>query len=66
MSRVRPLVFAMALLLATGLVVSKSARAQEEPAPAAGEGSGRSLDGYFATSFFAGLAMFIICKSARR
>ena len=58
---------AMAIPIASGLVVSTPARAQEEPpAPAPGAGSGRVMDGYFLTSILAGFAMFIVCKSARR
>jgi hypothetical protein len=42
--------------------------AQNEPAPAEGEGesSGRSGDGYIATGCLIGLALFLIAKSARR
>ena len=65
MSRVRTFVLAMVLPIASGVVVSTPARAQEE-APPPGSGSGRVLDGYFVASIFAGLAMFIVCKSARR
>ncbi len=56
-----------AALLAVGLALSAcpTARAQEEP-PAEGDSSGRPLDGYFGTFALAGLALFIIGKSARR
>lgn len=53
-------------LLAVGLVLAACptpVRAQEEPA---GESTGRPLDGYFGTATLAGLALFIIGKSARR
>lgn len=66
MSRIRIFVLAFALSIASGLVASTPARAQDEPAPVAGEGSGRSLDGYFGASILAGFAMFVVCKSARR
>ena len=58
----------MTLGLALCLVVAPSpAMAQQEEAPAAeGEGSGRPFDGYFATGILAGLALFVIAKSARR
>jgi hypothetical protein len=42
------------------------AMAQEPEAPASGESSGRPLDGYLATACLAGLALFVIAKSARR
>ena len=57
---------AMALALTSGLAPSVSVAQDPEPAPADGEGQGRSLDGYFATGALAGLALFLICKSARR
>jgi hypothetical protein len=42
--------------------------AQNEPAPAEGEGdkSGRPLDGYLVTGCMVGLALFLIGKTARR
>lgn len=66
MSRIRMFVLALALPVASGLIVSTPAYAQDPPPPVAGEGSGRSLDGYFGASFLAGFAIFAICKSARR
>lgn len=66
MTRIRTFVLALALAIASGLIASTPAYAQDEPVPPAGEGSGRSLDGYFGTSFLAGFAIFAICKSARR
>lgn len=41
------------------------AQQPEEPAAEGGE-SGRPWDGYIATALFAGLALFLIGKSARR
>ena len=66
MSRIRVLVLALVLPIASGLIVSAPAHAQDDPPPVPGEGSGRSLDGYFGAGVMAGLAIFIICKSARR
>ncbi len=63
--RLAPL--ALALGLALGLAPAPSIA--QEPAPAEGTGeesSGRPLDGYFATGCLAGLALFIVAKSARR
>ncbi len=61
-------------LLGMGLVMvpalGPSARAQvpDDPsaAPAPGEGSGRSLDGYLGTIVLVLLVLFIVGKSARR
>ena len=39
---------------------------QPDPGAAAGENSGRPGDGYFVTAVLAGLALFLIAKSARR
>ncbi|MDR3636865.1 MAG: hypothetical protein P4L84_23875 [Isosphaeraceae bacterium] len=57
-------IMATALTLALG-TVDRPALAQEE---AAGEekSEGRPWDGYFATGLFAGLALFLVGKSARR
>ncbi|WP_148593913.1 hypothetical protein [Aquisphaera giovannonii] len=54
-------------LLALGLIGSAcpAARAQDEPA-ADGDSKGRPLDGYFGAGILAGLAMFLVGKSARR
>jgi hypothetical protein len=60
----RPL--ALALALAATSAPTPALAQEEAPAPVEGEGSGRSLDGYFATGALVGLALFIICKSARR
>ena len=63
----RPLA-ALALALAAGLRPRPPALrpGAEPPADGEGEGSGRPLDGYLATGCLAGLALFIVCKSARR
>jgi hypothetical protein len=56
------------LALATALVVGLSsvpARAQEGEAGKTEE-SGRSGDGYIATAVLAGIALFVVAKSARR
>ena len=59
--RLRPLALALTLGLLTPV-----ARAQE-PAPAAeGESSGNPVPGYIATGMLAGLAILVLCKSARR
>jgi len=52
-------------LVALGLISCPAARAQEEE-PAGGESKGRPRDGYIATSFLCGLALFIVAKTARR
>lgn len=53
--------------LTPGLTAPTAAFAQEPAPEASGEGdSGRPFDGYFATGCLAGLAMFVVCKSARR
>jgi hypothetical protein len=59
------------LAFATALVVGLSsapARAQAEAEAEAGktEESGRSGDGYIATAVLAGIALFVVAKSARR
>ena len=54
------------LALLAALTAGPAIAQEPEPAPVPGEGSGRSLDGYFATGALAGLVMFIVCKSARR
>ena len=57
---------ALALTVTLGLTPA-SARAQNDPPPAGeGESTGRSGDGYIATGCLAGLALFLIAKSARR
>lgn len=58
-----------ALALSTALFTTaapRAALAQEPEAAADGESSGRPFDGYFATGILVGLALFLICKSARR
>ncbi len=56
---------ALALALCAGFAPAPSHA--QEPAPVEeGAGSGRSLDGYFLMGILAGLAMFIVAKSARR
>jgi hypothetical protein len=62
---VAPLLAATLGLLTVGLTATPTF-AQNEPAPAEGEASGRPLDGYFATGCLVGLALFIVCKTARR
>lgn len=58
---------AIALAAVFTLAIPPAPAAAQEPAPAApGEGSGRSLDGYFGTGILAFLALFIVGKSARR
>jgi hypothetical protein len=61
-----PLTLGLALALAQA--PAAPARAQEDPGieGEGGESKGRPFDGYFATSLLAGLAIFIIAKSARR
>jgi hypothetical protein len=61
----------VALSLTGSSFLSNPARAQAPPpdpnAPAEGESSsGRPLDGYLGTAVLAGLALFIVGKSARR
>ncbi len=58
---------ALTLAVAQGLTPS-GARAQNEPPPAGAEeeSKGRSGDGYIATGCLAGLALFLVAKSARR
>lgn len=58
-------------VLALGLTVAMPAAplpvlAQEEPAAGGEESEGRPWDGYIATGLFAGLALFLVGKSARR
>ena len=62
----RPL--ASLLALATILGLGLPAASAQEPAPErGGEASeGRPLDGYVATAVLAGLALFLVAKSARR
>ncbi len=59
------IVLGLSLLLYPGFA---SAQAPAEPPAAEGEGqgSGRPLDGYFATLALSGLVLFIVGKSARR
>jgi hypothetical protein len=52
-------------LVALGLICCPAVRAQDEEAAAA-EAKGRPLDGYIATGFLCGLALFIVAKTARR
>ncbi len=55
------------LTLSLALTSGSAAIAQAPPAEGAEPaGEGRSLDGYFATAVVGGLALFILCKSARR
>jgi hypothetical protein len=57
------------LAFATALVVGLSsapARAQAEAEAGKTEESGRSGDGYIATAVLAGIALFVVAKSARR
>lgn len=51
------------LALGLALSVQPAAMAQDD---FEGESSGRPLDGYFGTATLAGLALFIVGKSARR
>lgn len=65
MTRLRPIALSLALFL--GLATS-IARAQEPPAEGEGgesPGSG-PVPGYVASGLLGGLAIFILCKSARR
>jgi hypothetical protein len=58
-----------ALALALGIGLSSTSASAQEPAPEgqAGEGeAGRPLDGYLATAALAGLALFVVAKTARR
>lgn len=55
-----------AAVLALGLIACPPARAQDEPAADGDSSKGRPLDGYIATGCLAGLALYIIAKSARR
>ena len=65
-SRLRP--FAPILLGAALLVasVSTTAVAQQPEEPPAEAAGGRAFDGYFATGLLAGLALFIVARTARR
>jgi hypothetical protein len=67
-TRTLTLTVAMALPFASGVLMPSRAFAQE-PADAAADPngeSGRPLDGYLLTLCFAGAALFVIGKSARR
>jgi hypothetical protein len=59
---------ALALVLTAGFAPSPALAQQPPPAEgaAAGEESGRSGDGYIGTAILAFLAIFLVCKSARR
>ena len=62
----RPLA-ALALALALGLGPALAAPPRtRKPRRRGRRRSGRPLDGYLATGILAGLALFIVCKSARR
>ena len=53
--------------LAPDVTGPTAAFAQAPAAEGSGEASeGRPFDGYFATGCLAGLAIFVVCKSARR
>jgi hypothetical protein len=60
----------LALALTLGLALTPAparAQAPEPPAEAeGGESKGDPLYGYVGTAFIAALALFIVCKSARR
>jgi len=56
---------ALALGLWAGVAPNPAGAQQPEP-PVEGASEGRPFDGYFATGCLVGLAMFIVCKSARR
>jgi hypothetical protein len=62
--RIAPLIMAAGLVFSPAMTTS--ARAQEEPPPAPGEGSGRPLDGYLGTVCLILFALFVVGKSARR
>ena len=59
---------ALAAALGLGLAPSPARAQLDVTPPEGGEGdkSGRPLDGYLATAVFAGLALFIVGKTARR
>ena len=63
---VAPLLAATLGLTVTLGLTATPAFAQNEPPPAEGESTGRAGDGYIATGCLAGLAMFLVGKSARR
>jgi hypothetical protein len=54
----------LALVVALGLSAA-TAHAQEPP-PAEGESEGNPVPGYIATGMLGCLAIFVLCKSARR
>lgn len=59
----------LALAATLGLGILPAAAPAQEPEPEAGaegESKGRPLDGYFAAGAIAGLALFLVGKSARR
>ncbi len=68
--RFAPIVLGAVLAFgATSGLTPTTALAQNEPPPAGAEGEeskGRTLDGYIAWGCLAGLALFVIAKSARR
>jgi hypothetical protein len=60
-------VLAASLTLTLALVVTATPARAQPPAPEGEEkAEGRSGDGYIATGCLAGLALFLIAKSARR
>ena len=64
--RIAVAVLGVGLFLAPPLNGPANAQDDPEVAPVAGEGSGRSLDGYLGTIVLVLLAFFIVGKSARR
>jgi hypothetical protein len=66
--RIAVALLGMGLLIAPAALPSALAQVPDDPsaAPAPGEGSGRSLDGYLGTIVLMLLVLFIVGKSARR
>jgi hypothetical protein len=67
--RIAVAVLGVGLFVAPALSGGAHAQAPDDPdapPPVAGEGSGRSLDGYLGTIVLVLLAFFIVGKSARR
>jgi hypothetical protein len=66
--RIAVALLGMGLLIAPAFGPPARAQVPDDPSapPVAGEGSGRSLDGYLGTIVLVLLVLFIVGKSARR